>query len=55
MKKIDTYLKGYYAGYITSDEALEMIDIINVTDKLPENDLVTRIVAKLTNNSIDNI
>ena len=50
---VDKYLKGYYAGYITSTEAIEMIDIINVTHELPGQDVVSRTVSKLTENSID--
>lgn len=30
---VDKYLKGYYDGYITEDEAIEMIEIINVNKK----------------------
>ncbi len=51
---INKYLKGYYAGYITSAEAIEMIDIINANHDYNQNDMVNRIVSRLTENSIDN-
>ena len=47
---IEKYLKGYYAGYITSAEAIEMIDTINVCYDYSQHDMVNRTVAKLTNN-----
>ena len=51
---VEHYLKGYYAGYITSTEACEMIDLLNVCNDYNQDDMVNRIVSKLTKNSIDN-
>lgn len=53
-KEIKNLLEGYYAGYITAEECLEMISISDVSQQLKENALVNRIVERITNNSIDN-
>ncbi len=53
-KEIKNLLKGYYAGYITGEECLEMISISDVSQTIKENDMVNRIVERITNNSIDN-
>ena len=51
-KEMKNLLEGYYTGYITAEECLEMISISNLSQVVRENDLVNRIVTRITNNSL---